>query len=231
MGVTGSCPWQGQYPPASLPPATSLQIFSGDLSQDPAEDIFLTELKVKIQDSKFPKGEHLSPLSQSSADSASSRPTSRKSSHLSRPHPTPSFPPLLNTRVPCPVQARPALRAAWSPLRCSLSALEQMQLHLGLDEGGIGPLTFIQRLLFPQIVFHPGGEAWLRVQGLSSPSATRRSVGVAPSGGGQRYHWREAGVRNMVGESGEQTEGPSDLPLTQPPVSLPPEHFAGMGGL
>ncbi|XP_060251400.1 phosphoinositide 3-kinase regulatory subunit 6 isoform X4 [Ovis aries] len=30
-------------------------IFSGDLSQDPAEDIFLTELKVKIQDSKFPK--------------------------------------------------------------------------------------------------------------------------------------------------------------------------------
>ena len=29
----------------------------------------------------------------------------------------------------------------------------------------------------------------------------------------------------------EQTEGPSALPLTQPPVSLPPEHFAGMGGL
>ncbi|XP_044795242.2 phosphoinositide 3-kinase regulatory subunit 6 isoform X2 [Bubalus bubalis] len=32
-----------------------VKIFSGDLSQDPAEDIFLTELKVKIQDSKFPK--------------------------------------------------------------------------------------------------------------------------------------------------------------------------------
>ncbi|XP_010841326.1 PREDICTED: phosphoinositide 3-kinase regulatory subunit 6 isoform X3 [Bison bison bison] len=33
----------------------TVKIFSGDLSQDPAEDIFLTELKVKIQDSKFPK--------------------------------------------------------------------------------------------------------------------------------------------------------------------------------
>uniref|UniRef100_A0A2K6GHV1 Phosphoinositide-3-kinase regulatory subunit 6 n=1 Tax=Propithecus coquereli TaxID=379532 RepID=A0A2K6GHV1_PROCO len=32
-----------------------VKIFFGDLSQDPTEDIFLTELKVKIQDSKFPK--------------------------------------------------------------------------------------------------------------------------------------------------------------------------------
>ena len=63
----------------------------------------------------------------------------------------------------------------------------------------MGPPTFIQPLLFPQIVFHPGGGAWPRVQGLSSPSATRRSVGVAPSGGGRRYRWRGAGVRDMVG--------------------------------
>ncbi|XP_045426198.1 phosphoinositide 3-kinase regulatory subunit 6 isoform X3 [Lemur catta] len=33
----------------------TVKIFFGDLSQDPAEDIFLTELKVKIQDSKFPR--------------------------------------------------------------------------------------------------------------------------------------------------------------------------------
>ncbi|KAF6299361.1 phosphoinositide-3-kinase regulatory subunit 6 [Rhinolophus ferrumequinum] len=33
----------------------TVKIFFSDLSQDPAEDIFLTELKVKIQDSKFPK--------------------------------------------------------------------------------------------------------------------------------------------------------------------------------
>ncbi|XP_073654132.1 phosphoinositide 3-kinase regulatory subunit 6 isoform X8 [Tursiops truncatus] len=38
----------------------AVKIFLSDLSQDPAEDIFLTELKVKIQDSKFP-GESLSP--------------------------------------------------------------------------------------------------------------------------------------------------------------------------
>ncbi|XP_032136201.1 phosphoinositide 3-kinase regulatory subunit 6 isoform X5 [Sapajus apella] len=33
----------------------TVKIFFSDLSQDPAEDIFLIELKVKIQDSKFPK--------------------------------------------------------------------------------------------------------------------------------------------------------------------------------
>ncbi|XP_014645000.1 PREDICTED: phosphoinositide 3-kinase regulatory subunit 6 isoform X2 [Ceratotherium simum simum] len=33
----------------------TVKIFFSDLSQDPAEDIFLTELKVKIQDSKLPK--------------------------------------------------------------------------------------------------------------------------------------------------------------------------------
>ncbi|XP_003791147.1 phosphoinositide 3-kinase regulatory subunit 6 [Otolemur garnettii] len=33
----------------------TVKIFFSDLSQDPTEDIFLTELKVKIQDSKFPK--------------------------------------------------------------------------------------------------------------------------------------------------------------------------------
>ncbi|XP_070249385.1 phosphoinositide 3-kinase regulatory subunit 6 [Myotis yumanensis] len=33
----------------------TVKIFFGDLSQDSAEDIFLTELKVKIQDSKLPK--------------------------------------------------------------------------------------------------------------------------------------------------------------------------------
>ncbi|XP_016010172.2 phosphoinositide 3-kinase regulatory subunit 6 isoform X5 [Rousettus aegyptiacus] len=33
----------------------TVKIFFSDLSQDSAEDIFLTELKVKIQDSKFPK--------------------------------------------------------------------------------------------------------------------------------------------------------------------------------
>ncbi|XP_062969080.1 phosphoinositide 3-kinase regulatory subunit 6 [Cynocephalus volans] len=33
----------------------TVKIFFGDLSQDPAEDIFLTELKVKVQDSKFPR--------------------------------------------------------------------------------------------------------------------------------------------------------------------------------
>ncbi|XP_057572377.1 phosphoinositide 3-kinase regulatory subunit 6 [Hippopotamus amphibius kiboko] len=33
----------------------AVKIFFSDLSQDPAEDIFLTELKVKIQDAKFPK--------------------------------------------------------------------------------------------------------------------------------------------------------------------------------
>ncbi|XP_007950418.1 phosphoinositide 3-kinase regulatory subunit 6 [Orycteropus afer afer] len=33
----------------------TVKIFFSDLSQDPAEDVFLTELKVKIQDSKFPK--------------------------------------------------------------------------------------------------------------------------------------------------------------------------------
>ncbi|XP_060146597.1 phosphoinositide 3-kinase regulatory subunit 6 isoform X6 [Globicephala melas] len=38
----------------------AVKIFLSDLSQDPAEDIFLTELKVKIQDSKFPR-ESLSP--------------------------------------------------------------------------------------------------------------------------------------------------------------------------
>ncbi|XP_020923525.1 phosphoinositide 3-kinase regulatory subunit 6 isoform X2 [Sus scrofa] len=32
-----------------------VKIFFSDLSQDPVEDIFLTELKVKMQDSKFPK--------------------------------------------------------------------------------------------------------------------------------------------------------------------------------
>lgn len=47
-------------PPSPLPP--SLQIFFSDLSQDSAEDIFLTELKVKIQDSKLPKGEHRFPF-------------------------------------------------------------------------------------------------------------------------------------------------------------------------
>ena len=90
-----------------------------------------------------------------------------------------------------------------------------MRLHLGLDEGGTGPPTFIQPLLFPQRVSHPGGGAWPRAQGLSCPSATRRSVGVAPSGGGRRYCWREAGVRDMGG-SRQQTEGPSARPLTQP---------------
>ncbi|XP_011906475.1 PREDICTED: phosphoinositide 3-kinase regulatory subunit 6 isoform X2 [Cercocebus atys] len=34
----------------------TVKIFFSDLSQDPTEDIFLIELKVKIQDSKFPKG-------------------------------------------------------------------------------------------------------------------------------------------------------------------------------
>ncbi|KAB1266157.1 Phosphoinositide 3-kinase regulatory subunit 6 [Camelus dromedarius] len=34
----------------------TVKIFFSDLSQDPAEDIFLTELKVKIQDSKIPRG-------------------------------------------------------------------------------------------------------------------------------------------------------------------------------
>ncbi|XP_007457893.1 PREDICTED: phosphoinositide 3-kinase regulatory subunit 6 [Lipotes vexillifer] len=38
----------------------AVKIFLSDLSQDPAEDIFLTELKVKIQDSKFPR-ESLAP--------------------------------------------------------------------------------------------------------------------------------------------------------------------------
>eukprot|EP00069_Balaena_mysticetus_P015281 bmy_01696T0 len=38
----------------------AVKIFFSDLSQDPAEDIFLTELKVKIQDSKFPR-DSLSP--------------------------------------------------------------------------------------------------------------------------------------------------------------------------
>ncbi|KAM9209053.1 phosphoinositide 3-kinase regulatory subunit 6 isoform 2-T2 [Dugong dugon] len=33
----------------------TVKIFFSELSQDPAEDVFLTELKVKIQDSKFPK--------------------------------------------------------------------------------------------------------------------------------------------------------------------------------
>ncbi|KAB1266159.1 Phosphoinositide 3-kinase regulatory subunit 6 [Camelus dromedarius] len=33
----------------------TVKIFFSDLSQDPAEDIFLTELKVKIQDSKIPR--------------------------------------------------------------------------------------------------------------------------------------------------------------------------------
>ncbi|KAM6164468.1 phosphoinositide 3-kinase regulatory subunit 6-like [Rhynchocyon petersi] len=33
----------------------TVKIFFSDLSQDPAEEVFLTELKVKIQDSKFPK--------------------------------------------------------------------------------------------------------------------------------------------------------------------------------
>ncbi|XP_073874675.1 phosphoinositide 3-kinase regulatory subunit 6 isoform X7 [Macaca fascicularis] len=33
----------------------TVKIFFSDLSQDPTEDIFLIELKVKIQDSKFPK--------------------------------------------------------------------------------------------------------------------------------------------------------------------------------
>ncbi|XP_077022072.1 phosphoinositide 3-kinase regulatory subunit 6 isoform X2 [Tamandua tetradactyla] len=33
----------------------AVKIFFSDLSQDPAEDVFLTELKVKIQDSKLPK--------------------------------------------------------------------------------------------------------------------------------------------------------------------------------
>nr|KAF6296603.1 phosphoinositide-3-kinase regulatory subunit 6 [Myotis myotis] len=33
----------------------TVKIFFGDLSQDPVEDVFLTELKVKIQDSKLPK--------------------------------------------------------------------------------------------------------------------------------------------------------------------------------
>lgn len=68
-------------PTSSLPP--SLQIFFSDLSQDSAEDIFLTELKVKIQDFKFPKGEHLPPFSTAHPGSAASIPLFRKSSHLS----------------------------------------------------------------------------------------------------------------------------------------------------
>lgn len=77
---------EGELASSKPPPCPpSLQIFR-DLSQDPAEDIFLTELKVKIQDSKFPKGEHLFPLSRSwltpLAPAQALFPESPPSSHL-----------------------------------------------------------------------------------------------------------------------------------------------------
>lgn len=64
-------------------PLTSLQIFR-DLSQGPAEDIFLTELKVDVQDSRLLKGERPSPTSHGGGLSSPSSPfpESPPASHL-----------------------------------------------------------------------------------------------------------------------------------------------------
>nr|XP_054111817.1 phosphoinositide 3-kinase regulatory subunit 6 isoform X3 [Callithrix jacchus] len=202
----------------------TVKIFFSDLSQDPAEDIFLIELNVKIQDSKFPKGKHLLPFSQRSQRLPRLIFSKLSFSHLSPDDvctPTTSVLPLLcsllllNMRAALDsLQRLPKTERQLGSLRCCLSiqgdgwmgkpsSSAPVLREVGSQSERAGNLHPKPLLISLQMAFHPRGEVWLRAQGRSSPCVTRRSVcmGIV-----SRWLGGTARESRPQGQAGKQTE-------------------------
>lgn len=229
LGQEGELPWQS-WPPATFspPPPHSLQIFR-DLSQDPTEDIFLTELKVKIQDSKFPKGERLSPLSQSRLTQLSPPqalfPESPPTPHL---HGIPGCPWLLQA---CPDRCFLPSRGTC----CQIQELSSPSVRWGAgQEGREGREAPIRSLSSPC----PSDGFSPRRKGAAEGPGAELSICYQKVRGHGRscseevggYGGVEAGVRDGAGGEHTEPEEPSTcFPEPAPPPAPPPQLLPPFG--
>lgn len=164
------------------------------------EDIFLIELKVKIQDSKLPKGEHLLPFPKL----ALTQPPQAPLPHLS----------WLNTEV------------TWGPSKLTrMEGQPGPPEAQGGGEAGLGedlPPSASSRL--PSDAFSPRRRGAAEAPGAELCLCYRK----VSAGCGREVPRMEAGVRSTWRENSQRPAEPSALPAPPPPVPQPSESFIGM---